>query len=136
MSAQEYFMRNGFENIPQNVLSNIDKMGMDECLLLTELEGQYFNALYQVEEKEFNLSGKKVGFLTGNVGKNKSNKKRYFISEKNRLELNHSPLFGKLYIFNAVQKMRSGGYDAAIVYYTKKLLSLEEVVKRLREGVD
>jgi hypothetical protein len=132
MLAQEYFMKNKFENIPQNILSNINKMGMDECLLLTELEGQYFNALYQVAEKEFNLSGRKVGFFTGNVGKNKTNKKLYFISERNRLELNNSPLSGKLYIFNAAQKEESGGYDAAIVYYTKKLLSIKEVVKRLK----
>jgi hypothetical protein len=133
MSAQEYFMKNKFENIPQNLLSHIDEMGMDECLLLTELEGQYFNALYQVNEKEFNLSGKKVGFLTGNVGKNKSNKKIYFEGERSRLKLNHSPLFGKLYIFNSDQKAENGGYDAAIVYYTKKLLSIKEVIKRLKE---
>jgi hypothetical protein len=133
MLAQEYFRRNKFEDIPQNILSNIYKMGIDTCLLLTELEGQYFNALYQVAEKEFNMSGKKVGFLTGNVGKNKSNKKIYFEWERSRLELNHLPLFGKLYIFNAAQKKESGGYDAAIVFYTKKLLSIKEVVKRLKE---
>jgi hypothetical protein len=134
MSAQEYFMRNKFENIPQNILSNIDKMGMGECLSLTELEGQYFNALYQVAEKEFDMSGKNVGFLTGNIGKNKSNKKIYFEGERSRLELNRSPLFGKLYIFNAAQKEENGGYDAAIVYYTKKLLSIRDVVKRLKRN--
>jgi hypothetical protein len=133
MLAQKYFMRNKFENIPQKILSNINEMGMDECLLLTELEGQYFNALYQVEEKEFNLSGKKVGFLTGNTGKTKTNKKMYFIAERHRLNSNYSPNAGTLYIFTAEQKTESGGYDAAIVYWSKILLTVEQVIKRLKK---
>lgn len=133
MLAQVYPMTNDFENIPKNVLNNIDKMGMDECLLLTELEWKYFRTLYRMTEKEFNLCNKKVGFLTGSLGSNKSNKKEYFISERNRLNSNYSPTFGWLYIFNATQKEETGGYDAAIVFYTKKKLSIKEVVKRLKE---
>ena len=30
MLAQVYHMRNKYENIPQDILSNIDKMGMDD----------------------------------------------------------------------------------------------------------
>ena len=77
MLAQVYHMQQrSFKNIPDCVLNNINKMGIDDNPLLTELEGEYFNALYQVPDKEFNLSGKKVAFFTGSLGKTKSNKVR------------------------------------------------------------
>jgi hypothetical protein len=66
MLAQIYTTRNKFENIPKDILDNIDKMRMDECIFLTDLEGRYFNALYQIEEGKFNLFSKKICFLTGN----------------------------------------------------------------------
>ena len=133
MLAQVYHMQQrSFKNIPDCVLNNINKMGIDDNPLLTELEGEYFNALYQVPEKEFNLSGKKVAFFTGSLGKTESNKVRYFIIERDRLKCNYSPSIGTLYIFNAQQKAESGGYDAAIVYWNKKLLTIEEVVRRLK----
>ena len=133
MLAQVYYPWNRSKNIPDSVLNNIDKMGIDDNLLLTELEGEYFNALYQVPDKEFNLSGKKVAFFTGSLGKTESNKVEYFIIEKNRLKCNYSPSPGTLYIFNATQKAESGGYDAAIVYWSKTVFTIEDVVKRLKE---
>ena len=137
MSAQVYHLINKLENIPPNVLNNIDKMAMDECLLLTELEGEYFNALCK-EKKEFDMRGKKVGFIRGNAGTIKSNKKEYFTTEKLRKQLrtndNNEIYFGVLYIFNAPQKAESGGYDAVVVYGSKKLLSTKEVIKRLKNN--
>jgi hypothetical protein len=132
MLAQVYVMTNKFENIPPYILNDIDKMGIYDSLFLTDLEGKYFNALYQIEKEKFNMAGKKVCFLTGNVGRNKTNKKLYFISERNRLSANHSPLFGCLYIFNTTQKNESGGYDVAIVFYTKKKLKISEVIKNIK----
>jgi hypothetical protein len=136
MLAQVYHMINKYENISTEILNNIDKMGMDESLFLTELEGKYFNALSKIDEKEFNFCGKKVAFFKGNVGSIKINKKIYFINERERLKVTNyscSDYFGVLYIFDASQKEESGGYDAAIVYVSKKLNSTKEVVKRLKE---
>ena len=121
MSTQVYYMRNEFKNIPCEILNNINKMGIDDNLLLTELEGKYFNALYQ-----------KVAFFTGSLGKTKSDKKMYFAGEKSNFRLNNSPNVGTLYIFNAEQKEQSGGYDAAIIYWSKRLVPIKEVVKRLK----
>ena len=106
-------------------------MGIDDNPLLTELEGECFNALYQIPKKEFNLSGKKVAFLTGIVGQTKTSNQRYFSSWKANPCLGYSPP-GTLYIFNVQQKSETGSYDAAIVYWSKKLLTKEEVVKRLK----
>jgi hypothetical protein len=139
MLAQMYHLINKFENIPKNILTDIDKMGMDESWVLTELEGKYFNALSKIDKTEFNMSGKKVFFFTGNVGSLKSTKKEYFTGEREGLQVEHysrSHYFGTLYIFNAVQKEENGGYDAAIVYGSKKLNSIKEVVKRLKENAE
>jgi hypothetical protein len=112
-------------------------MGMCESWLLTELEGKYFNALSQIEETEFDMPDKKVAFFTGNTGSIKSNKKKYFIRERESLKVadySISHYFGTLYVFNAEQKAESGGYDAAIVYGSKKLNSIKEVVKWLKKS--
>ena len=134
MLAQVYYMQNKFENISCKVLSNINEMGVNDNLLLIELEGKYFNALYQIDEEKFNLSGKKVAFFTGSLGKTKSSKKMYFMVERDRLRFNHSPNAGTLYIFDTVQKEKNGGYDAAIVYWSKKAIPINDVVRRLRGG--
>ena len=47
MMAQVYRMINKYENIPQCILSEVEKMGVDESSTLTELEGKYFNAIDQ-----------------------------------------------------------------------------------------
>ena len=107
-------------------------MGIDDNLLLTELEGKYFNALYQIDKQEYSLCCKKVAFFTGSLGKTKSDKKMYFAGEKSNFRLNNSPNVGTLYIFNAEQKEQSGGYDAAIIYWSKRLVPINEVVKRLK----
>ena len=137
MVAQVYAIYNTFV-IPQNILDSIDRMGMDDNPILTELEGKYFNAIYQntrcqTEKKEFDMCGKKVGFFTGNAGSIKIDKKRYFASER-LLGINNTECcFGTLYIFDAAQKKESGGYDAAIVSCSsKKINTIKEVVKRLK----
>ena len=137
MLAQVHHMQQrDFKHIPVEILNNISEMGRDDNLLLTELEGKYFNALYQIDEKEYSLSNKKVFFFTGSLGKTKSNKKDYFIIERDRFRFNdyYSPNVGTLYIFDAIQKAESGGYDAAIVYWSKRLVPIKEVVKRLKEN--
>lgn len=132
MIAQVYVITKNFDYIPKEILSDIDKMGVDGYLSLTDLEGKYFNALFQVDA-DINLSGKKVCFLTGNIGTNKSDKKTYFMIERESLNFDSSPHYSVLYVLNATQKERSGGYDGAIVYGSKKFLSVKEVIKRLRK---
>ncbi len=131
MMAQVYMLKNKLENIPKSVLNNIDKMGLDESLTLTELEGEYFNAISNIDKKEFDFCEKKIAFLTGNVGSIKSNKKAFFLTERLRTNYNDTVWFGFLYIFDTVQKKESGGYDAAIVSSNKKRLSTEKVMKRV-----
>jgi hypothetical protein len=52
--------------------------------------------------------------------------KKHFVDEK------HPCDNGTLYIFDETQKKESGGYDAAIVYWSKCLIPIQDVVKRLK----
>ncbi|AIJ34622.1 hypothetical protein EG14_00485 [Porphyromonas gingivalis] len=40
--------------------------------------------------------------------------------------------FGTLYVFTLSQKKESGGYDAAVVYGSKKLNTTQEVTKKIK----
>ncbi|MDD6209952.1 MAG: hypothetical protein PUB21_05030 [Bacteroidales bacterium] len=131
--AQVYYTTNDFESIPKDLLNELDNMGMDDSLILTVPEGNYFNVLYNLGKKDFDLSGKKVGFLTGGYGTTKSDKKTYFTIERDRWTSNYPPSPGVLYIFDAAQKEKSGGYDAAIVYWSKRIVPIKEVVKVLKK---
>lgn len=77
--------------------------------------------------------GKVLDFLTGSSGTKKSNKELYFdMHEKHSTNANSPCDNGTLYIFNASQKEGNGGYDAAIVYWSKFLVPVEQVIKRLK----
>lgn len=84
--------------------------------------------------KEFDFTHKKVGFITGSSGKTKINKEMYFdMQEKHSADANYPCDNGSLYIFDATQKDESGGYDAAIVYWSKFILPTEDIIKQLKE---
>ena len=55
------------------------------------------------------------------------------MQEKHSTDASYPCDNGTLYIFNATQKAESGGYDAAIVYWSKFSLPIEDVVKRLKK---
>lgn len=114
-----------FSEIPNDLLDNLDKMGIDTSSILNEYEEKYFNFIFKIDPQEFNLVGKKVGFLGSKID--------YFNSTRSP-DRNSTTVGGSsLYIFNATQKAESGGYDAAITYWNKFVIPQEEVVKRLKE---
>jgi hypothetical protein len=105
----------------------------EDSLLLNETKGIYLNKIFETTRKDFDFTNKKVGFLTGSSGKTMSSKEHYFDMHKKHSTNANSPCDnGTLYIFNAEQKAESGGYDAAIVYWSKFLLPIEDVIKRLK----
>lgn len=115
-----------FSGIPKGLLDNIDEMGKDNSSILNEYEGKYLNFIFKIDTNDFNLVGKKVGFL--------GSKKDYFKQTQERFSRNSTTVGASgLYIFNATQKEESGGYDAAIIYWSKRLVPINEVVKRLKK---
>lgn len=52
-----------FAEIPIELLTHIDKMGIDSFLILNEYEGRYLNYVFKTDNLNLNLVGKTVGFL-------------------------------------------------------------------------
>jgi hypothetical protein len=115
-----------FDEIPTDYLRNLDKMGVDASLTLNDYEQKYLNYIFRIDTNEFNLVGKKVGFL--------GSKRDFFKDEREWINRgNKSGVAGcGLYILNTNQKIESGGYDAAIVYWRKIAIPVEKVIKRLK----
>jgi hypothetical protein len=126
MNGQIYELQvRNFSEIPKDLLENMDKMGIDSSSILNEYEGRYFNFIFKIDSRDFDLVGKKVGFA--------GNKIDYFKDTRSP-DRNTATVGGSsLYIFDATQKAESGGYDAAIVYWSKRLIPINDVVKRLKK---
>jgi flavodoxin len=119
-----------FSEIPKDILSQLDKMGTDSTPLLDSCESAYFNVIFKDNLDGFDFTNKKIGFLSAG---SKRNKKEYFAEERKRFYDNSTTINSTLYIFNASQKRESGGYDAAIVYWSKFILPTDKVVKKLKK---
>lgn len=116
---------NNFSEIPKDLLENIDKMGVDNSSILNGYEGRYLNFIFKIDSQDFDFVGKKIGFSKSKID--------YFRDTRERFYHNSTTVGGSsLYIFDDTQKKENGGYDAAIVYWSKKFLSTEEVIKRLK----
>ena len=93
-------------------------------------DGKYKLCLWKSKNGyDFDFTEKKVGFIYSGA---RSNKKEYFDLEKDRFNRSNTPNGGTLYIFDDAQKEQSDGYDAAIVYWSKRLIPIQDVIKRLR----
>jgi len=116
-----------------DTMDQTDKVETNDNLLLNETEGAYLNKIFETTRKNFDFTNKTIGFLTGSSGAKKSSKEHYFDMQNKHFTNEKYPCDnGTLYILNATQKEESGGYDAVIVYWCKALLSVEQVVKRLK----
>jgi hypothetical protein len=102
----------------------------EENLLLNATEGAYLNKIFETARNGFDFTNKKAGFIMISGEKGKTH---YFdMHKKHSTNANDSCDNGTLYIFNAEQKAASGGYDAAIVYWSKFAVPVGQVIKRLK----
>ena len=119
-----------FSDLPKELIDNIDKMGVDNRPVLNEHEGRFINTIFKINPQDFDFVGKKVGFLLSG----KSSKLTYFVETRERYSENSSIIGGSgLYIFDATQKEKSGGYDAEVVYWNKFVLPTDKVVQQLKK---
>lgn len=126
MNGEVYELQvHNLQEIPEDILDNIDKMGVDESAILNEYEGKYLNFIFKINPEEFDLVGKKVAFLK--VG----NKAGYFDSTRSPERKGTTVGGSGLYIFDTAQKAESGGYDAAVSCWSKILLPIDLVVEIL-----
>ena len=119
----------------KDILDCLVKMGADPMVTLNICESKYLNFNYQTIKSTFDFHGKRVAFFKGNAGTIKSTKKeyfdriKYFVNQKGYLPL----CTDQLVIFNEDQVAKTG-YDAAIVYQSKRLVPINEVVRKLRKS--
>lgn len=120
-----------FNDIPKDILNQLDEMGVDGSPLLNSHESAFLNIIFKDSLNGFVFTNKKVGFIkiSGENGKIHyfEMQKKYFADKR------HPCDNGTLYIFNATQKKESGGYDAAIVYWSKFHIPIDKVVKKLKK---
>ncbi len=119
-----------FNEVPEAILVNLDKMGIDNTPLLDSCESAFLNVIFKNSLDGFDFTDKKVGFIKISGDRGKVNyfemQKKYFANKSQSCDN------GILYILNTTQKKESGGYDAAIVYWSKFLLPVDKVVKKLK----
>ncbi|PIF01422.1 MAG: hypothetical protein CR994_02400 [Maribacter sp.] len=108
-----------------DTLGYFDKMGKDNSFFLNKHEAEYFNLRFQL--RDYGFTNKKV-FFFGPGGLVFSDKQRYF-DEFAR----HTFIQSSLYVFDKFEKEKSGGFDAVIVYWSKKNHTKEDLIKRLKE---
>ena len=93
-------------------------------------EGAYLNKVFEAVREDFDFTNKRVGFIkvNGNRGK------KYYLNTQKAYSEEEGPCCAaQLFIFNAVQKEECGGYDAAIIYWSKRVIPIEEVVRRMKK---
>ncbi|ATS06620.1 hypothetical protein CLI75_10380 [Porphyromonas gingivalis] len=120
-------------NISKDILDCLTEVGKDAVSTLNVCESKYLNCRFHKDKNTFDFYSKKVAFLKGNAGTIKSTKKDFFEKEKYFIEI--KGFFtgsAQLIVFNDDEE-RQVGYDAVIVSSSKRLLTKEEVVKRLKK---
>lgn len=116
---------NRLSDIPKDILKNINIMGTDNSPILNEKEGEYFNFIFKLDTVCFNLVGKKAWF---------SGSKEDYFRDTRSPDRNLMVVGGSsLYIFDDKQKEENGGYDVAIVYWSKFLLSEDDIIKKMKQ---
>lgn len=121
-----------FCDIPDNLIYNIDNMGVDDLSPISTSEAAYLNCIFDIDVKDYDLNGKNIYFQGG--------KKRFFDKEKSAFKRNRTHLPGHvvIYFFNDLQKEQCQGYDAAIINYSScknKIPSNKQVLKIIRPSV-
>ena len=104
----------------------------DESEILTAVEGQYLNLLFQLHNHSVDLRFKRVAFITGSLGKHVVPKTWYFKSPVYNPHGVLLPIPEFLYILNENQKS-SVGYDAIVNFWTIKQPSLSASLKVLKK---
>ncbi len=121
-----------FEEIPEKLIMNFDKMGVNDDTYLNSFESDYFNFIFQDIRGEFDFTGKKIGFVTGN-GHSIVSKKSYFDIEKSRKERGYSTNQASLHLFNKSEIETSGGYEGFVLYWVKAFFKSESLPRKLKE---
>ncbi|MBP5456084.1 MAG: hypothetical protein J6Y37_06255 [Paludibacteraceae bacterium] len=110
--------------------SDSDSFEEEKRIPLNEEEGAYLNKVFESVREDFDFTNKRVGFIQSNGTKGK---KHYLNDQKTYFEGENPCCVAQLFIFNAAQKEECGGYDAAIIYWSKFEIPIEDAVRRMKK---
>lgn len=117
-----------------NYPDNLHLAGNDNSPELTDEDAALLNRIYH--DKGFDFKGKKIAFMNPHLdGKEVIRTKKEFIEKiKKHLENDFLyPASEELEIFGKEEKKESGGYDAMIIYQTKRSYK-DQLLKILKEN--
>ena len=106
-----------------NYPGNLHLVGNDARDELTDDDAVLFNSIYEQEKGKFDFKGKKIAFVNPHEQEKQQKiktKVEYINKIKKHLEKDFLYPTDHLEIFNEEEKKESGGYDAMIVYFSKK----------------
>ncbi len=118
-----------------NYPDNISQVGNDSLQELTQQDAIFFNQIYGSKKGAFDFNDKKVAFINPHVDKKEAIRtKNDFIRKiKKHLESDFLyPASEELMVLSEEEKMQTGGYDAIIVYPTKRSYR-EQLINILKE---
>lgn len=124
--AQQF--RVDWKDIPEHWCEKLHTLGQDGLSILSEEEGLFLADYFKQEGQSLDLKGKKIAFI---VSVSKTDKARFFESVRYRYFEDNSSVSSTLYVFDENQKEQTGGYDGAIVFWSKRLLKPKKVVSIL-----
>jgi hypothetical protein len=116
-----------------NYPDNLHLVGNDNSAELTENDAVFFNSVYH--NRNFDFKGKKIAFMNPHLLDEKQairTKKEYIEKIKKHLENDFLYPGDDLEILNEQEKIESGGYDAMIVYQSKRYFKTQ-LIKALKE---
>ena len=118
-----------FNDISQEILVNLDKMGRDKEIALNNYEAEYLNKIFENSREHFDFTNKKVVFIYAHIG---VKSKKHFFSEQ-RFLMKSTISSCSLFILDKKQS-ETNKYDAIIACWFKIRPDLEKLIKRIEKN--
>lgn len=118
-----------------NYPDNLSQVGNDSIPELTQQDAIFFNQIYGYKKGSFDFNGKKVAFINPHLEKNEAirTKKDFIGKIKAHLDSDFLyPASEELLVLSEEEKKQTNGYDAIIVYQTKRSYR-EQLINLLKE---
>ncbi|UZD39683.1 hypothetical protein OL230_05845 [Capnocytophaga ochracea] len=120
-----------FNDIPQDILVNLNKMGRDTEIALNNYEAEFLNKIFENSRENFDFTNKKVVFIYAHIG---IKSKKHFFSEQRKRFLDKSTISScSLFILDKKQS-ETNKYDAIITCWFKFYPNLEKLIKKVRKN--
>ena len=120
-----------FNDIPQEILVNLDKMGRDKEIALNNYEAEYLNKIFENSREHFDFTNKKVVFIYAHIGV--KSKKHFFSEQRKRFLMKSTISSCSLFILDKKQS-ETNKYDAIIACWFKIRPDLEKLIKRIEKN--